>query len=125
VLLEKKGERSYIEFDLQKSKEFKRTGPLSVSLRKANVKNQYADLQLILQDRKLTQKHVNLYQPAMFYQPDSPQPMEIVINDITKNHIHGYISAPKYKQSELAATMDTASTRQRLPLPDDTGIVQP
>ncbi|HLY41679.1 MAG TPA: hypothetical protein VKR52_10710 [Terracidiphilus sp.] len=130
VVLEKKGERNYIEFDLSKSKEFKREGPISISLRKANEKHQYADLMLIVEDRDLSQKHVNLYQPAMFYQPDSPQPVEIVINQISKNHIHGYISAPKYRQSELAVVSNSASgqdqsanptaqapARQKLPVP--------
>src|SRR5215469_1586563 len=46
VVLEKKGQRNYYEFDLQKSKQFKRTGPMSLSLRKANEKHQYADMQL-------------------------------------------------------------------------------
>lgn len=133
VLLEKRGERNYYEFDLQKAKQFKREGPLSVSLRKANEKRQYADLQLIVDDRTLTQKHVNLYQPAMFYAPDSTQPMEIVINEISKDHIHGYISAPKYRQSDLTAAGNTGantananpqlSVRQKLPLPDS-GPVQ-
>jgi hypothetical protein len=133
VLLQKHGERSYYEFDLSKSKQYARTGPMSVSLRKANVKNGYADLQLIVDDHTLTQKHVNLFQPAMFYDPDSPQPMEIVINDITKDHIHGYISAPKYRKSELTAMANSSSaqgddpgpvnsnnqaaTRQKLPVP--------
>lgn len=130
VVLEKKGERNYVEFDLSKSKEFKREGPISVSLRKANEKHQYADLALIVDDRDLSQKHVNLYQPAMFYQPDSPQPVEIVINEISKNHIHGYISSPKYRQSELAVANTAASgqdqsadptaqpqARQKLPVP--------
>ena len=103
VVLEKKGQRNYYEFDLQKSKAFKREGPLSMSLRKANEKHQFADMQLMVDDRNLTQKHVNLYQPVMFYQPDSGLPIEIVINEISKDHIHGYVSAPKYRQSELAA----------------------
>jgi hypothetical protein len=103
VVLEKKGERSYYEFDIQKSKESKRVGPMGITLKKANEKHQYADLQLMVEDRSLTQKHVNLYQPAMFYQPDSQQPIQVVINSITKNHIHGYVSAPRYKPSELAA----------------------
>ncbi len=126
VVLEKKGERSYFEFDLTKSKDFKREGPINISLRKANTKHGYADLALIVDDRNLSQKHVNLYQPAMFYEPDSQQPVEIVINDISKNHIHGYVSAPKYRQSELAAMSnpDQAANpgaqppaRQKLPLP--------
>ena len=108
VALQKRGERNYYEFDLDKSKDFKHEGPIGIALRKANTRNQYADLQLMVEDSKLTQKHVNLYQPAMFYQPDSPQPIEIVINSISKNHVHGYISAPKYRQSELAAMSNPA-----------------
>ena len=103
VALERKGEESYFEFDITKDKEYKHAGPLNVRLRKANVKQQYADLMLVVDDRNMTQKHVNLYQPVMFYTPDSPKPVEVVINSITKNHIHGYVSAPKYKSSELNA----------------------
>ncbi|MFZ0306321.1 MAG: hypothetical protein WAL75_26785 [Terracidiphilus sp.] len=134
VSLEKRGQRNYFEFDIYKSKEFKHEGPIGIRLGKANVKRGYADLMLIVDDRNLSQKHVNLYQPAMFYQPDSPQPVEIVINDISKDHIHGYVSAPKYRQSELASNdSGNAGTdagivtpgsgnaqpakRQRLPLP--------
>ena len=62
VALEKKGERSYFEFDLGKSKQFDRAGPVSISLRKANTKRQYADLMLLVNDRDMSQKHVNLYQ---------------------------------------------------------------
>ncbi len=135
VVLEKKGERSYSEFDLQRSKQFQHEGPVSLSLRKANTKHQYADLQLMVDDRNLSQKHVNLYQPVMFYQPDSQRPVEIIINDITKDHVHGYVSAPKYQQSDLAAMANGGnhpapvtnqaansdarpSSRQKLPLPD-------
>ncbi|HEY2857067.1 MAG TPA: hypothetical protein VGJ21_01460, partial [Terracidiphilus sp.] len=103
VVLERRGERNYVEFDLSKSKQYEHKGPFGVRLRKANVKHQYADLELIVDDRNLSQKHVNLYQPVMFYTPDSPQPVEVVINDISKDHIRGYISAPKYRQSELAS----------------------
>jgi len=106
VVLEKKGERSYFEFDIQKSKQFEHEGPIGISLRKADTKHQFADLQLMVEDRNLIQKHVNLDQPIMFYQPDTEQPIQIVINDITKDHIHGYVSAPKYRKSELASMSD-------------------
>ena len=130
VLLRKRGERNYAEFDISKSKEFKREGPLEVRLKKANTKHQYADLELMVDDRNLSQKHVNLYQPVMFYTPDNPQPVEVVINDISKDHIHGYVSAPKYRQSELASmssdngasqgqasSTDQPAPRQKLPVP--------
>ncbi|HTX76337.1 MAG TPA: hypothetical protein VMD29_09040 [Terracidiphilus sp.] len=121
VLLEKRGQKSYTEFDIVKSKEFQREGPFSVKLRKANEKHQYADLDLIVDDRTLTQKHVNLYQPVMFSTPDSPQPVQVVINQISKNHIHGYIAAPKYRQSELASM---APADQNTTQDPDGGTVQ-
>ncbi len=108
VLLQKKGERNYYEFDVAKSKQFNFQGPVGVRLKKANVKHDYADLELMLDDRSLSQKHVNIYQPVMFYMPDTPQPIELVINSITKDRIHGYVSSPKYRQSELAG-MQTAN----------------
>lgn len=103
VALQRKGERSYYEFDLDKGKQFTRHGPVGIRLRKANTKNQYADLELMVDDVKLTQKHVNLFQPVIFYAAEGQRPVELVVNSVTKNHIHGYVSEPRYKQSELAA----------------------
>jgi hypothetical protein len=102
VVLQKKGERNYYEFDLDKSKNFHSTGPVGISLRKANIKHQYADLELLVDDRQLSKKHLNLYEPVVFYPSEERQAVELVINSITKNHVRGYISAAKYKASELA-----------------------
>ena len=110
VALQRKGERNIYEFDINKSKQFSHAGPIGVSLRKANTKQQYADLKLMVDDREVSKKHLNLYEPAMFYADTSDQPMQVVINNITKNHIHGYISTPKYKASELAAMSGDAGT---------------
>jgi len=101
VVLQRRGERNYYEFDIEKSKQFSHTGPVGVSLRKANTKHQYADLELMVDDREVSKKHLNLYEPAMFYPDDSRQPLEVVVISILKNHIRGYISAPKYRASEL------------------------
>jgi hypothetical protein len=108
VVLQKKGERRYYEFDIQKSKQFNPAGTMNVKLRKSNAKHQFADLDLLVDDRVVTKKHVNLYEPAMFFTGDSEQPIQVVINSITKDHIHGYVSEPKYQKSELAAMQDAA-----------------
>jgi len=123
VLLEKKGERNYAEFDLAKAKTFKREGAVELRLKKANSKHQYADLELMVDDRDLSQKHVNLYQPVMFYTPDSPQPVEIVINEVSKDHIHGYVSSPRYRKSELAAMAAPATSSNQAT--GDSAPVQP
>ena len=39
VVLQKKGERNYYEFDIDKTKQFARTGPVGLRLKKANTKN--------------------------------------------------------------------------------------
>ncbi|HWY70667.1 MAG TPA: hypothetical protein VNX88_18515 [Terriglobales bacterium] len=109
VVLQRKGERNYFEFDIDKSKQFSHAGPVGVSLRKANTKHQYADLELMVDDLKMSKKHLNLYEPAMFYPGDEPRPLELVINRISKDHIHGYISAPKYRNSELNAMSNSAA----------------
>ena len=105
VVLQRRGERSYFEFDLDKAKQFRATGPVGIKLKKANTKHQYADLDLMVDDVALNQKHVNLLQPVIFYAGENGKPVELVVQRITKNHIHGYVSTPKYKDSELAAMM--------------------
>lgn len=118
VLLQKKGERNYFEFDLDKSGQFSREGPVGVKLRKANTKHAYADLELLVDDMKVSQKHVNIFQPAVFYAGDSKAPVEIVINNITKNHIHGYVSEPKYKTGDLQAANAPAAANSAQPEPN-------
>jgi hypothetical protein len=119
VVLQKKGERNYFEFDLDKTKRFQTVGGMGVSLRKANTKHQYADLELLVDDREISKKHLNLDEPAMFYPGGERQAVELVVIGISKNHVHGYISAPKYRASELASaspsTGDSKDSQQSPP----------
>jgi len=106
VALQKRGERNYYEFQLSKSKEFKRIGPVSLSLRKVNTKRKSYDLALFVDDNQMQKKSVNLYEPIWINMDDRPQPVQLVVNQIGKDQIQGYISEPKYKKSKLG---DTAS----------------
>jgi len=109
VALEKRGERSYFEFDLSKSKEFQRVGPMTLSLRKTDTKHKSYDLAMIVDDNELSKKKVNLYEPIWIHTENGSQPVQVVVNHIDKNIVHGYVSAPKYKQSELAALSSSAN----------------
>jgi uncharacterized protein (DUF3084 family) len=120
VLLQKKGERNYYEFDLGKNKQFLAKGPLGIRLKKANAKHQYADLELMVDDAQLGQKHVNLFQPVTFYAGDNGRPVELVINSIGKDRIRGYVSEPKYRDSQLASASPSATGDNRTaPSTDD------
>lgn len=124
VVLQKKGERNYFEFDVDKTKQFRASGSVGIKLKKANTKHQYADLQLMVDDTQLDKKHVNLYEPVTFVDTDG-QPVQLVINSIIKNHIHGYVSESKYRPSELASgsTAPVPGTqppaRKKLTVPQD------
>jgi outer membrane murein-binding lipoprotein Lpp len=105
VALQKRGERNYYEFQLSKSKEFKRIGPLSLSLRKVNTKRKSYDLALFVDDNQMQKKSINLFEPIWINLDDRPQPVQLVVNQISKDQIQGYISEPKYKKSELGDTV--------------------
>ncbi len=102
--LQKKGEYDYFQFDLGKSKQFSRTGPIGISLRKADTKHDYCDLMVRVEDDQLGKKHVNLFEPVFFYPEGYSQPIELVVNRIDKNHIKGYVRKPKYGPTQAAST---------------------
>jgi DNA repair exonuclease SbcCD ATPase subunit len=104
VVLQKRGERNYTEFDLMKAKQFQRIGPITLSLRKADTKHKNYDIEMIVDDNQMSKKKVNLYEPIWIHTENESQPVQIVVNRIEKNLIHGYVSAPKYKPSELATS---------------------
>jgi hypothetical protein len=125
VALEKKGERDYHEFDLTKSKRFEHVGPILLSLRKANTKHKYYDLMMLVNDDTLAKKHVDLYEPIWIYPADSPQPIQLVVNHISKNAVHGYVSEPKYNgtgtQAANASSAASATPASQAPSGSTTG----
>jgi len=111
VTLQKRGERNYLEFSLAKSKQFQRYGPLMLSLRKADTKHKNFDLAMVVDDNQLSKKKVNLYEPIWIHRVDDPQPVQVVINKIDRDHVQGYVSAPKFRNSELTPSLTPASQK--------------
>lgn len=110
VELQKRGERNYYEFSLDKSKQFQRVGPLSLSLRKANTKRRSFDFEMMVDDQKLQKKNVNLFEPVVIMTPERGQALQLVVNQVNKDVVKGYISEPKYKSPQVAsATTSSAS----------------
>jgi hypothetical protein len=122
VGLEKRGERLYYEFDLSKSKSFQREGPIQLSLRKADSKHQSYDLMMLVDDHELSKKKVDLYEPIWLHEGDMPQPVQVVVNRIGKNDIHGYVSAPKYKEAELASFASSQQAGNQVSAPGSTPL---
>ncbi len=110
VALAKRGERSYFEFDLTKSKQFQRVGPLTLALRKADTKHKSYNLEMVVDDNRLSKRNVNLYEPIWIHTENESQPVQVVVNRVGKDTVHGYVSAPKYKASELAVSSTAPAT---------------
>jgi hypothetical protein len=108
VALQKRGEKNYFEFSLNKSKEFQKVGPVSLELRKVDYKHKSYDLSMLVEDFTLQKKKVNLYEPVWINLTDTTEPVQLIVNQIDKDKIAGYIAAPKYRKSELARTASAA-----------------
>ncbi len=70
---------------------------------------------MVVDDNQLMKKKINLYEPVWIHRIDDPQPVQIVVNKIGKDTIHGYVSAPKYRNSELTPTLQNVSQKQTSP----------
>ncbi len=111
VALQRRGERNYYEFELNKSKDLRHVGSVGLALRKANVKRKNYNMDLMVEDNRLEKKNVNLYEPVLINLSDRPQPVEVVVNFIGKDAVRGYVSEPKYKKSELTQSASTPAPK--------------
>jgi hypothetical protein len=93
------GDRNYYEFRIMKSKQFQKVGNVQLQLKKADMKRNKYTVDLIADDKKVEKKDKNTNEPVQFYLAGSRQPLELVVNEVTKDQISGYISAPKLMQA--------------------------
>lgn len=97
VELRQRGDRDYFEFDLRKAKRGQRVGPVQLRLRKTDVKRQKYTIYLIADDRTIEKKDKTVFEPVQFYLEGNRYPTEVVVSQIYKDRIVGYVSAPKRK----------------------------
>jgi len=91
------GDRDYIEFDLPKTRTPQRVGDVSLLLRKSDQKRSRFTLDLIANDKKVEKKDRNINEPVQFYLARARMPYEIVVNEVRKDRILGYLAAPKLR----------------------------
>jgi len=95
--LRRRGERNYFEFTIQKSKTPTRVGPVQIALNKSDQKKSKYTITVLADDKSIEKKDKTSGEPVQFYMKGSARltPYEIVVFDVTKNQITGYLSAPK------------------------------
>lgn len=93
------GERNYVEFTLPKTKKPQKLGDIQVELRKADTKHNRYTLDVLADDKKVEKKDKTINEPVQFYTSKSRQPYEIVVNEIRKDSIVGYLATPKVQSA--------------------------
>ena len=91
--LRRQGERDYLPFDARKKQKIS-VADIVIELRKADTKNHRADLRLFYDDKRVDRKQVYTNTPLNFLVGPDRVPYELVINQVIKDQIAGYISAP-------------------------------
>jgi chromosome segregation ATPase len=93
--LKQLGERNYTEFTLYQRKDPVKLAGISIQLKKTDAKSHRYTLELLVDDRKIEKKDKTANEPVQFYVGSNRQPYELVVNQVGKDQIVGYLSTPK------------------------------
>ena len=94
--LKRLGERNYIDIKLGKEKALHRFGDISLKLTNADAKKNKYTVLVLADDKQTEKKDKSINEPVQFYTAKGGHlPYELVINQVTKNEIIGYLSTPK------------------------------
>ena len=93
--LKHRGDRNYYEFTLQKGAPAQNVGTIKVQLKKVDPKRSKYTLAVSSDDKSIEKKDKNLDEPVQFYSGKQPALFEIVVNNISKGQVTGYLSTPK------------------------------
>jgi cell division protein FtsB len=95
--LRRRGDRNYYEFTLQRTKTPQRVGPVQMNLTKVDPKKSKYTLTVFVDDRSIEKKDKTAGEPVQFYVKGSSRmaPYEIVVFDVGRSQINGYLATPK------------------------------
>jgi len=100
--LKRSGERNIFELHLTRSKTPTHVGPIQVTLTKTDPKKFKYTLTVVADDKTIEKKDKTADEPVQFYIKGATRPYEIVVFDVTKDKVNGYLSTPKDMGSAAA-----------------------
>jgi hypothetical protein len=95
--LRRLGEKDYFEFTLPKTGAPQKVGDIQLALRKADVKRNKFTLDVMADDKRIEKRDKTINEPVQFYTSGTRAPYEVVVNEIRKDQVVGYLSVPKVK----------------------------
>jgi hypothetical protein len=98
------GDRNYFEFQLTKTKQPQKVGDIALKLKKTDAKRNKYTMEVLADDKTIEKKDKTANEPVQFYMAGSRQPLEIVVYEVNKDKIVGYLSTPKVVMSQARGT---------------------
>lgn len=101
--LRRLGERDYIEFSIASKNQPQKIGDVTVILKGTDPKKNQCNLQLVVDDKTTEKRNRGINEPIFFYVHGEHRPTEVVINQVEKNKVGGYVSVPKPVPQQAAS----------------------
>ena len=89
--LKRLNDRNIYDFNVAKSKNATRVGPIQIALQSTDPKHYQFTLNIIADDKAVQKKDRNIEEPMQFYVRGAHVPYEIVVFEVTKDHVTGYL----------------------------------
>jgi len=89
------GERNYIQFTVPKQKAPQKVGEIGILLKKTDPKKNRYTIELTADDKTVEKKDRGVNEPLQFMTSKAKQPYELVVNEVKKDTIVGYLAVPK------------------------------
>lgn len=90
------GDRNIYEFTIAKGSGMQKVGDVQIRLSKADPRRSLFTMVVFANDRMIEKKDKTSNEPVQFYVGSGARtPYEVVVNDVTKDSIKGYLATPK------------------------------
>jgi chromosome segregation ATPase len=89
------GDRNYFDFKISKKQQWQRVGDVSIRLTKTDQNRNRYTILIVADDKQVEKKDKSINEPVQFYVARARIPYEIVVNEVGKDVITGYLATPK------------------------------
>lgn len=89
------GDRNIYEFTIAKTAGMQRVGDIQVMLMKADSKRNRYTVDVRADDKLVEKRDKTANEPVQFYTARAGQPYELVVNQVQKDKVTGYLATPK------------------------------
>lgn len=94
--LRERGDKEIYEFNLARNDGLQRVGDIQMKLEKTDAKHNTFTLEIAADDKRVEKRDKTINEPVDFFVSSRPgQAYELVVNEVGKQSVKGYLAAPK------------------------------